>query len=141
MVKVSVVIPTYGRPYQLQACVAALEESAFRREDFEVVVVDDGSPEPVESQLSGFTRGFPLYVLRQANAGAAAARNAGAVRASGRFVAFIDDDCLVERGWLRAVYKRLEAEPNSAVGGKTVNAASDNVYARVSHLLTYKMVR
>ncbi len=139
MIKVSVIIPTCGRPAALRKCLTSLSESDFPRDEFEVIVVDDGSPEPVCLSLDQVPTGFNFVVLRQENAGAGAARNRGVQRARGRFLVFTDDDCLPQPGWLRTIAVRLESAPASVVGGLTINQVSDNVYARVSHLLAHKV--
>jgi glycosyltransferase involved in cell wall biosynthesis len=59
---------------------------------YEVVVVVDGSTDGTAEMLSGFTASYPLSILTQAQAGASAARNLGARRASGHVLLFIDDD-------------------------------------------------
>ncbi|OKH28038.1 glycosyltransferase family 2 protein [Chroogloeocystis siderophila] len=83
---VSIIIPTYNRPHLLPRAVkSALEQTV---EDFEVVVVDDASPQPVS--LPEHPR---LRILRQVvNQGGAAARNAGIKAARGQWITFVDDD-------------------------------------------------
>ncbi len=138
MIEVSVIIPTHTRTVSLKNCLEALAASDFPPDDFEVIVVDDGSPDPVAPQLQELSRILKLVLLRQENEGAGAARNLGARHARGPFLAFTDDDCLPEAGWLRAIHVRLAAGSRCALGGETKNAAPDNVYARVSHLLSHK---
>jgi peptidoglycan/xylan/chitin deacetylase (PgdA/CDA1 family)/GT2 family glycosyltransferase len=70
--------------------VRALERQHCR--DFEVIVVDDGSRDGTATALRALETSFPLTVLEQGNAGAAAARNAGADRARGELLLFLDDD-------------------------------------------------
>jgi GT2 family glycosyltransferase len=67
-------------------------------------------------------RGCALRVIEQANAGPAAARNAGANGARGALLAFTDDDCLPDPGWLTAFDSSLHAEPAALAGGRTINA-------------------
>src|SRR3954447_9858508 len=86
----SVVIPTYQRRDLVVANVAAFERQAF--EDFEVVVVVDGSTDGTAAALRGLRPAFPLTGPCQANEGRAAAVNAGARRARGEVLLFLDDD-------------------------------------------------
>ena len=72
----TVVIPTYARPKQLTACLAALVGQRLEV-PWEVVVVDDGSPEPLDSIAEEFGQRLDLRIERQANAGPARARNRG----------------------------------------------------------------
>ena len=135
MPSISVIIPTYNRPRQLAMCLGALEGVEFPREQFEVIVVDDGGSVPVRSAKRTLT--LDVTLVRQDNAGPGAARNTGAQRARGQWLVFLDDDCLPEPGWLAALAARLEKGQPEAVAGKTVNGCPDNLYDCVSHLLSY----
>lgn len=88
---VSVVTPTYGRPQFLAAAIeSALSQS---HPPFEIIVVDDASPDDVEGTLAEFADPARIrYVRQERNMGANAARNRGVALAKGRFVAFLDDD-------------------------------------------------
>ena len=127
---VSVVVPTYGRPDALRSCITALlglEAPDFR---YEIVVVDDGSPEPptVPDHPA-------LRLVRQRNAGPAAARNHGARLARGRVLAFTDDDCRPAPEWLARLVAALEETPGALVGGKTVNSLTDDPFASASQAI------
>ena len=90
----SIVIPTFARSALLRRCLdgmTRLEATAFL---FEVIVVDDGGPEPLDSLIASYADRLDLRLIRQSRAGPAAARNAGVALARGRFLAFIDDDCV-----------------------------------------------
>jgi glycosyltransferase involved in cell wall biosynthesis len=82
-VPVSLVMPVWRpRPDWLkQAVRAALDQL---RAEVELIVVDDGCPEPVEALLAGF-RDTRLRVLRVEHGGAARARNAGIAAARGQY--------------------------------------------------------
>ena len=88
MPKISVVIPCYNRAGLIARAVAsAVAQSHLPHE---VIVVDDGSTDGSAGVAAGLPG--PVRVLRQANAGAAAARNAGIATATGDWVAFLDSD-------------------------------------------------
>ena len=130
----TVVIPTYSRPRQLAACLTAL--AAQRCEaPWEVVVVDDGSPEPLDSIAEAFRGRLDLRFERQANAGPARARNRGVAVARGQFIAFTDDDCLPESGWLGALLRREALTPGAMVGGTTINGLNGDLFASASQLI------
>jgi glycosyltransferase involved in cell wall biosynthesis len=132
---ISIVIPTYNRPHQLQRCLMACCRLNYPRDRFEVIVVDDGGAEPLEAMVNQVRERITLRLLRQNNAGPAAARNRGAAAATGEWLAFTDDDCEPASDWLHALADRFVAWPNDAVGGDTPNALTGNLYSTASQLL------
>jgi glycosyltransferase involved in cell wall biosynthesis len=131
----SVVIPTFNRPAALARCLASLTRQDYSKDRFEVIVIDDGSHPPLDASL---VRCFPLLNLRlrrQTNAGPAAARNLGALLARGRLLAFTDDDCEPDAGWLALLEHGLNRHPGSLVGGRTINGLVDNSFSAASQLL------
>lgn len=89
---VSVIIPAY----QIAPYVAETLDSVFAQSlgDFEVIVVNDGSPDTGELELALAPYLDRICYIRQQNAGAGAARNRGVREARGEFVAFLDGDDL-----------------------------------------------
>jgi glycosyltransferase involved in cell wall biosynthesis len=85
----SVIIPTYGRAHFLADAVDSVLAQSV--EDFECLVIDDASPEPV-SLATADPR--VRVVRREVNGGPSAARNTGLAQARGTYVAFLDDDDL-----------------------------------------------
>lgn len=135
---ISVVIPTYDRPVQLGACLEALAASRLPRERFEVVVVDDGGRAPLDQVVDRYTGSMDVRLERQENRGPAAARNRGAKLARGAWLAFIDDDCVAEAGWLSTLVRRAETHPGHMIGGRTVNGLERNPFSAASqHLVSY----
>jgi GT2 family glycosyltransferase len=131
----SLIIPTYQRPAQLSTCLRALAQLDYPRDRFEVLVVDDGSETPVDKVVAPFMDELTVILLRQANAGPATARNTGAARAHGQFLAFTDDDCAPAPDWLYTLATRFAVTPADAIAGRTLNALPDNPYATASQLL------
>ena len=134
----SVVIPTYRRNAQLNACLEGFSRLNYPKDRFEIIVVDDGCPEGPEPVLSRWRNQLDAKLIRQANAGPAAARNHGARYARFTHLAFIDDDCVPEREWLAGLRSALDAAPGDLVGGRTLNALIDNTFSSASQeLVTY----
>jgi GT2 family glycosyltransferase len=126
---VSVVIATHARKKSLLRCVEALCGQTLPRDAFEVVVCDDGSPEPIGPTLAHFADRIALTVVRKQQGGPAAARNEGARHASGQLLAFTDDDCVPEDDWLESLVARMESHPGHLIGGSIVNLLLDDPYA------------
>jgi len=132
---VTVVVPTYERPAALARCLAALARLEYPRDRFELIVVDDGGRSPDATAAATRRDDLAMRLLRLANAGPAAARNLALSHARGEMLAFTDDDCAPEAGWLRALAGAWLREPSALVGGRTVNALPDNEYAATSQLI------
>jgi GT2 family glycosyltransferase len=131
----SIVIPTYNRPRQLMGCLQALTGLCCPRDSFEVIVVDDGGTIRLEDQIAPFRGELNIELIRQNNSGPASARNRGAAEATGDFLAFTDDDCAPLPNWLQALADVFQHFPDCGLGGKTVNALTDNVFSTTSQLL------
>lgn len=131
----SVIIPSKNRPVAIRRCVESLVQLVSCAPPFEVIVVDDGSRVPCASVLQGLSPPFSLQIIRLGHRGVAAARNAGVARARGRWLAFVDDDCVPEPGWLSAFFRELSRAPNCLAGGKVINGLRGNLYSEASQLL------
>ena len=90
--QLSVVLTTYNRPELLEKVLDGFAAQTAARQDFEMIVVDDGSVPPVKEMAGRFSDAMNLKYLRQDNGGLAAARNAGIQAAEGDLLLFSDDD-------------------------------------------------
>ena len=98
---VSVILPTYNRGWILTEAIDSVLAQDYQ--DYELIVVDDGSTDNTREILDGY--GPDIIVLRQANKGVSAARNRGIAAAAGQLVAFLDSDDL----WLpRKLSRQVE---------------------------------
>ncbi|MGH7791073.1 MAG: glycosyltransferase [Thermodesulfobacteriota bacterium] len=131
----SIIIPTYGRPNQLEVCLNSLSRLAYPIQRFEVIVVDDGSRTPPEAVVANFRDRVNITLLTQPNSGPASARNTGAAHAKGEFLAFTDDDCTSDSAWLKALADRFKSTPDHLIGGQTINALSENIFSTASQQL------
>lgn len=131
----SIVIPTYNRPKQLAACLQACTRLDYPHDRFEIIIVDDGSPVPVEVLRDDGSNLPSIICLRQINTGPASARNMGAQHARGDILAFTDDDCAPTQQWLRGLAQSFNAVPAGLVGGRIVNGLVDNIYSTVSQII------
>ena len=104
---VSVIIPTYNRWPMLGEAVESV--LAQTMSDYELIVVDDGSTDETPRRLREY--GARLTVLPQSRSGVSAARNLGARRASGKYLAFLDSDDLWHPRKLQRQLRLMERNP------------------------------
>jgi len=108
---VSVIIPVYNRRDLLAKCLESV--TAQRYDDWEVVVVDDGSTEDVATDLDpGDSR---IRYVRQENAGPSVARNRGVENARGEALLFLDSDDVLLPDALSVLVEGLAAHPAAEV--------------------------
>ncbi|MFC3441720.1 glycosyltransferase family 2 protein [Sphingobium rhizovicinum] len=88
---VSVIIPAYNAQATIAATIGSVQAQTLQ--DLEIMVVDDGSTDDSAAIVEKMAAGDPrIHLIRQANAGVAATRNAAMARASGQFIATLDSD-------------------------------------------------
>jgi glycosyltransferase involved in cell wall biosynthesis len=110
--RASVVVCTYNGSRTLEQCLRSLQELDYP--DYEVIVVNDGSTDDTPKILDRFPE---VKAIHQPNRGLSAARNVGLHAATGEIVAYTDDDCFADPGWLAHLVDQLERTGASAVGG------------------------
>lgn len=107
MPKISVVIPSYNRANLIAETIQSVLDQTFQ--DFEIIVVDDGSSDNTREVISR----FPARYFYQKNRGLPAARNTGIRLSLGEYIAFLDsDDLLLEHALERGI-EALERYPEA----------------------------
>lgn len=119
---ITVVVATRDRPSLLEAAVSATREAL--RADDRIIVVDSASR---SSQVRRVAEALDATVIRCDRAGASRARNAGWRAAQTAIVAFTDDDCLPEPGWLAAIAAAFHAVPAAGFVTGRVRSAGQPV--------------
>ena len=123
MPAVSVVMPAYNVAPYIGTSIASVCAQTFA--DWELLIVDDGSIDDTAAIAERFARADPrVRVLRQANGGISAARNAALRQAAGEFIAILDSDDLWLPGFLAsqlAIFeRRTRAGPLGAPSARPV---------------------
>ncbi len=118
---ISVVVPTYKRPDLLERCLAALLKQNLPRDDWEILVCDDGPSAQTQAlveRVAEHAGGRPpvRYLPVSNTQGPAGARNVGWRAARAPVIAFTDDDTMPEPGWLKAGLEAMASGVEAAVG-------------------------
>lgn len=111
MPKISVIVPAYNSALFIRQTIASITAQSF--EDFEIIVVDDGSTDATAEIAS--TLDARIRVVRQRNQGIAGARNSGLSHARGELIAFIDHDDLWHPNKLKVQIQVLERDPGCGI--------------------------
>jgi glycosyltransferase involved in cell wall biosynthesis len=116
-ITVSVILPTCNRADLLQRCLQSLTSQNFPAEDFEIIVVDDGSTDGTRDLMENYKTECDRPLIRyfyQSRGGPGAARNGGIRMAQGDILAFTEDDIVVDKNWLKLALPYFD---NQTVGG------------------------
>ena len=99
MKKISVIIPVYNAEKTIRRCLESIMSSEY--EEYEVIVVDDGSTDNSASILFEYAnRDRRVKIINQPNSGPSIARNKGLELAEGEIIAFVDSDDYVRNDYL-----------------------------------------
>ena len=110
MVKLSIIVPIYGVEQYLRKCVDSLLNQDIPSSEYEIILVDDGSPDECPQICDSYAAAHKnVCVLHRENGGLSAARNSGIEVAQGEYIMFVDSDDYIEPrvlGGLLAQMKR-----------------------------------
>lgn len=113
---VSVVVPCWNQAQYLRLAIASVVKQRYR--DWELIVVDDGSPDDtseVVREMAAALPGCRIRLIRQTNGGLAAARNTGVRAARGRYVLPLDADDAIDPAHLEQTVAYLDAHPEKHI--------------------------
>lgn len=125
--KVTVIIPLYNDADTITDVLEALAAQQ-NAPPFDVIVVDDGSQDDGPDRVADMAQ-----LVRQENAGPAAARNRGGAEARGEILLFLDADCIAPPNWVADMAAAFATPEVDAVMG-TIHAANDGVVPRLVQL-------
>ena len=128
MPQISVIMPAYRVEAYIGRAVKSVLDQRFR--DFELIIVDDGSPDRTGALADEFAAGDPrVRVIHQANAGAPLARNRAMAQASGKYFFFMDADDWAEPDMLGDLFALAEENGlDAAVAGFYIDTYYDETH-------------
>jgi GT2 family glycosyltransferase len=116
--KVSVIIPTKNRVYDLEECIESLINQIYSID--ELVVVDGSNDNETENCIRSLKEknlNFDCVYLKQTKGGMAHARNIGIDYASGDVIIFIDDDVILDKRYMEEIVTVFANDKNKEIGG------------------------
>ncbi len=135
----SIIIPLYNRPDEIKELLESMTvqsyfETAEGADNYEIVIVEDGSSISSEQIINEFNERLNIKYFTKENGGPASARNYAAERAEGEWLIFLDSDTVIPEGWLVAISKNISTV--DAFGG--ADRASDD-FSPVQKAINYSM--
>lgn len=111
MPKVSIIVPIYKVEPYLRKCVDSLLNQDLPKEDYEIILVDDGSPDHCGEICDDYAAKFAnITVVHRKNGGLSAARNSGIEVAQGKYIQFVDSDDYLEPNVLKTLVEKMEKD-------------------------------
>lgn len=109
--KLSIVVPIYKVESYLRKCVDSLLDQDLPKEDYEIILVDDGSPDRCGAICDEYASKYGnIRVVHRENGGLSAARNSGIEIAQGKYIQFVDSDDYLEPNVLKTLIEKMETD-------------------------------
>jgi glycosyltransferase involved in cell wall biosynthesis len=112
----SIIIPAKNEEQMIGRCVEHLAHLDFPKEEFEVILADNGSKDRTVEVFGAWSDRLTLSVVEKPGVNISAARNAGVAASRGVLLAFLDADCLPPPNWLKNAAGLLESSDAGIVG-------------------------
>ena len=111
MKQLSIIVPMYNSEAYLPKCLDSLLHQDIPLEDYEIILVNDGSPDGSKALAEDYASKYPnIVVLSQKNKGTSGARNTGIRYATGKYVYFVDPDDYILENSLNDILQKMEDE-------------------------------
>lgn len=123
---VSVIVPAYNSERTIKRCIDSLLNIDYQ--NYEIIVVDDGSSDKTKDVLLGFKERIRL--IQSQHFGPSKCRNIATKEAKGDLVAFTDSDCLVHKNWLKELVKGFTQDKVAGVGGIQLSPDDETNFGR-----------
>lgn len=131
----SIIIPVYNRPQEVDELLESLTKQTFE-EDFEVVIVEDGSKKTSKEVVEKYQSQLNINYFFKENSGAGASRNFGMQKATGNYFIILDSDVIVPKQYLEIVYHQLTENYTDAFGGPD---AAHHSFTALQKAINYSM--
>ena len=131
----SIIIPVYNRPQEINALLESLVLQDFS-EDFEVLIIEDGSEHSSEKIVEKYTDQLRIHYHFKENTGAGDSRNFGMQKASGDYCIILDSDIILPKQYLSEVQKALSDNFTDAFGGPD---AAHQSFTSLQKAINYSM--
>ena len=132
--KFSIIVPVFNRPDEVDELLESLTRQTFN--DFEVIIVEDGSQKPCKEVCDKYTDKLNLKYFMKENSGPGQSRNYGAERSEGEYLLILDSDVVLPENYLYAIEEELHRDKADAFGGPD---RAHNSFTDTQKAISYSM--
>jgi GT2 family glycosyltransferase len=132
--KYSIIVPVFNRPDEIDELLESLTRQTFN--DFEVIIVEDGSQKPCKEVCDKYTDKLNLKYFMKENSGPGQSRNYGAERSEGEYLLILDSDVVLPENYLYAIEEELPRDKADAFGGPD---RAHNSFTDTQKAISYSM--
>ncbi|MBO5748552.1 MAG: glycosyltransferase [Muribaculaceae bacterium] len=130
----SIIVPVYNRIDEVSDLLESLTHQS--NNDFEIVLVEDGSTEPCKAVADQYADRLNLQYYHKSNEGRSIARNYGIVRANGDYFVFVDSDCVLPPDYIEQLHLSLRNDYSDCFGGPD---AAHESFTDIQKAINYSM--
>lgn len=112
----SIIIPVFNRPDEVTELLESLDNQLHK--EFEVIIIEDGSSITCEKELTHYASKLNIRYFYKENGGPSSARNFGAKKSFGKYLIFLDSDCITPPSFIEEIENELTEKPCELFGGK-----------------------
>lgn len=132
--KYSIIVPVFNRPDEIDELLESLTRQTFN--DFEVIIVEDGSQKPCKEVCDKYTDKLNLKYFMKENSGPGQSRNYGAEHSEGEYLLILDSDVVLPENYLYAIEEELHRDKADAFGGPD---RAHNSFTDTQKAISYSM--
>jgi len=103
---ISIIIPVYNRPTELEELLDSLDRQTVRR--FDVIVVEDGSQERSDKVVDKYQNKLTIAYFNKENSGPGDSRNVGCTKSKADFFIFFDSDCIIPPDYIKNIARKID---------------------------------
>ncbi len=134
-IKFSVIVPVFNVEVYLKDCLDSILQQDIEQEQFEVLLVNDGSTDKSSAICEEYSKLYGnVTLISQKNRGLSAARNRGLNAAKGKYIIFVDSDDYIERNTFSLIYREIEKNKLDVLAINKVMHTEKNEFLSVQKL-------
>ncbi len=137
--KLSIIIPSYGRADVLNDCLKSINKIKSELRDYEIIIVNNNNDKKIEKETSKVCKRYSLNIIEinaHKGVGSVKARNFGIKKAKGEIIIFFDDDTLIQKNYFINLIKTFEDEKVGAVGGAEIKKQKNSIFHKIMFKLS-----